>query len=159
MNLMGRITAAYMNVGRECVATHVFLESRAKKGVGICFVGECWVARSGSGTQSHPDYVILGHATKGTMVVSFVRKDLVDRVELVVATARAVVVEVGSCRVGGVYGQCGIGVDAMKDWLDSMTGWIGGGDWGLLGDWNAHCHTWSLDGRSGPRVRVLAEWV
>ena len=29
----------------------------------------------------------------------------------------------------------------------------------LLGDWNAHHHTWSLDGKSGPRGRVLAEWV
>ena len=87
---MGRITAEYMNVGRGCVATHVFVESCAKKGMGICFVGECWVARSVSGTQSHPDYVMLGHATKGTKVVSFVRKDLVDGVELVVATARAV---------------------------------------------------------------------
>ena len=34
-----------------------------------------------------------------------------------------------------------------------------GGDWVLLGDWNAHHHTWSLDGKSGPRGRVLAEWV
>ena len=83
------------------------------------------MARSGSETQSHADYVMLGHATKGTKVVASVRKDLVDGVELVVATARAVVVEVGGCRVGGVYGKCGIGVHAMKDWLDSMTGWIG----------------------------------
>ena len=29
----------------------------------------------------------------------------------------------------------------------------------LLGDWNAHHHTWSLDGKSGPGGRVLAEWV
>ena len=29
----------------------------------------------------------------------------------------------------------------------------------LLGDRNAHHHTWSLDGKSGPRGRVLAEWV
>ena len=29
----------------------------------------------------------------------------------------------------------------------------------LLGDWNAHHQTWSLDGRSGPGGRVLAEWV
>ena len=156
---MGRIFAAYMNVGRGCVATHVFLESCAKKGVGICFVGEYWVARRGLGTQSHPDYVMLGHATKGTKVVSFVRRDLVDRVELVVATARAVVVEVGGCRVGGVYGKCGISVHAMRDWVDSMTGWIGGGDWALLGDYNAHHHKWSLDGRSGPGGKVLAEWV
>ena len=29
----------------------------------------------------------------------------------------------------------------------------------LMGDWNAHHHTWSLDGKSGPGGRVLAEWV
>ena len=29
----------------------------------------------------------------------------------------------------------------------------------LLGDWNAHHHMWSLDGKSGPGGRVLAEWV
>ena len=68
-------------------------------------------------------------------------------------------VEVGGCRVGGVYGKCGVGVHAMRDWLGKLEGWIGGGDWVLLGDWNAHHHTWSLDGKSGPGGRVLAEWV
>ena len=34
-----------------------------------------------------------------------------------------------------------------------------GGDWVLLGDWNAHRHTWSLDGKSGPGGRVLPGWV
>ena len=29
----------------------------------------------------------------------------------------------------------------------------------MLGDWNAHHHTWSLVGRSGPGGRVLAQWV
>ena len=156
---MGILSVAYMNVGRGCVATHVFLESCARKEVGICFVGECWVVLAGSGTQSHPDYVMLGNAGKGTKVVVFVRRDLVDAVQLVAATARAVVVEVGGCRVGGVYGKCGVSVHAMENWLGALEGWIGGGDWVLLGDWNAHHHTWSLDGKSGPRGRVLAEWV
>ena len=29
----------------------------------------------------------------------------------------------------------------------------------LLGDWNAHHHMWSLDGKSGPGGRVLVKWV
>ena len=148
-----------MNVGRGCVATHVFLESCARKGVGICFVGKCWVALTGTGTQSHPDYVMLGCAGRGTKVVVFVRRDLADGVQLVVASARAVVVEVGRCRVGGVYGKCGVNVHAMKEWLGTLEGWIGWGDCVLLGDWNAHHHMWSLDGKSGPGGRVLAEWV
>ena len=94
---MGILKVAYVNVGRGCVATHVFLESCARKEVDICFVGECWVARDGNGTQSHPDYVMLGSASRGTKVVVFIRKDLVDGVSLVAATARAVVVEVGGC--------------------------------------------------------------
>ena len=148
-----------MNVGRGCVAAYVFLESCAWKEVDICFVGECWVARDGNGTQSHPDYVMLGSVRRGTKLVVFIRKGLVDGVSLVAATARAVVVEVGGCRVGGVYGKCGVGVHAMKDWLGCLEEWIGGGDWVLLGDWNAHHHTWSVDGKSGPGGRVLAEWV
>ena len=112
---MGILSVAYMNVGRGCVAAHVFLESCARKGVGICFVGECCVALTGNGTQSHPDYVMLGNASTGTKVVVFVRKDLVDAVLLVATTARAVVVEVGGCRVGGVYGKCGVSVKAMED--------------------------------------------
>ena len=114
---------------------------------------------TGSRTQSHSDYVILGSATKGTKVVAFVRRDLVDSVELVVTTARAVVVVVVGCRIGGVYGKCGIGVHAMQDWLGLLAGWNRGGDWVFLGDWNTHHHTWSLDGRSGPGGRVLTEWV
>ena len=148
-----------MNVGRRCVARHAFLESCARKEVGICFVGECWVALAGSGTQSHPDYVMLGSASRGTKVVVFVRKDLLDGVSLGAARARVVVVEMGGCRIGGVYGKCGVGVHAIGDWLGFLEGWIGEGDWVLLGDWNAHHHTWSLDGRSGPGGRVLAECV
>ena len=148
-----------MNVGRGCVASDVFLESCARKGVEICFVGECWVAMSGNGTQSHPDYVMLGSASRGPKVVVFVTRDMVDGVNLVAATARAVVVEVGGCRMARVYGKCGVGVHAMRDWLCTLEGWIGGGDWVLLRDWNAHHHTWSLHAKSGPGGRVLVDWV
>ena len=137
---MGILKVAYMNIGRGCVAMDVFLESCAPKKVGICYVGECWVALTENGTQSHPDYVMLGSASKGTKVVVFIRKDLVDGVRLVATTARAVVVEVGACRVGGVYGKCGVSVHAMEDWLGILEEWIGEGDWLLLGDWNAHHH-------------------
>ena len=123
---MGILSVAYMNVGRGCVATHVFLESCPRREVGICFVGECWVALTGSGTQSHADYVMLGNAGKGTKVVVFVQMDLVDAVRLVAATACAVVVEVGGCRVGGVYGKCGVSVHAMENWLGTLEGWTGG---------------------------------
>ena len=114
---------------------------------------------TGSGTHSHPDYVMLKSATKGTKVVAFVKRDLVDSVELVVATAWAVVVEVGGCRIRGVFGKCGVGVHAMQGWLGSLARWIERGEWVLLGDWNAHHQTWSLDGRLGPGGRVLAGWV
>ena len=43
------------------------------------------MAITGSRTQSHPDYVMLESATKGTKVVVFGKRDLVDSVELVVA--------------------------------------------------------------------------
>ena len=82
-----------------------------------------------------------------------------DGVTLVATTARVVVMVVGSCRIGGVYGKCGEGVHKMRDWLCSLEGWVGGGKLVLLGDWNAHHHMWSLDGRLGPGGRVLAEWV
>ena len=127
--------------------------------MGICFVGECWVAVTGLGTQSHLYYAMLEYATKGTKVVALIRKDLVDSVQLVVATMQAVVVAVGGYRIGGIYEKCSVGVHAIQDYVGLLTGWIGGGDWVLLGIWNAHHHTWSLDGRSGPSGRVLAEWV
>ena len=117
---MGILKVAYMDVGRGCVATHVFLECCARKEVGICFVGEYWVTLTGNGTQSHPDYVMLESASRGTKVVVFIRKDLVDGVRLVAATARAVVVEVGGSRVGGVYGKCRVSVHAMEDWLGPL---------------------------------------
>ena len=80
------------------------------------------MALAGRGTQSHPDNTMLGSTSRGTKVVVFVRKDLVDGVSLVAATARVVVVEVGSCRIGGVYRKCRVGVHAMGDWLGSLEG-------------------------------------
>ena len=84
---------------------------------------------------------MLASPGRGTKVVVFVRKDLLDGVSLIATTARVVLVKVGGCRVGRVYGKCGVGVHAMRDWLGSLEGWIGGGDWVLLGDWNSHHHT------------------
>ena len=78
-----------------------------------------------NGTQSHPDFVMFGSASRGTKVVVFIIWDLVDGVHLVATTARVSVVEVGGSRVGGVYGKCGVGVHAMREWLASMEGWIG----------------------------------
>ena len=63
---------------------------------------------------------MLGSASRGTKVVVFIRRDLVDGVSLVAASSRAVVVEVGGCTVGGVYGKCGVGVHAMRDWLGCL---------------------------------------
>ena len=83
------------------------------------------------------------------------RRDLVDSVELVVAKVWVVVVGVVGCQIGRIYRECGIGVHAMQEWLGSLAGWIGEGDWVSLGDWNAHHHTWSPDGRLGPGGRVL----
>lgn len=40
-----------------------------------------------------------------------------------------------------------------------MVGLIGNRYCVLLGDWNAHHYTWSLDGNLGPGGRVLADWV
>ena len=80
------------------------------------------MAMAGNGTQSHPDYVMLGSASGGTKVAVFVRKDLVDEVSVVAATARVVVVEVGGCRVGGVYKKCGVGVHVMRDWQGCLEG-------------------------------------
>ena len=141
------------------MAMHVFLDSCARKEVGIHFVGEGRVAVASDGMQSYPDYVMLGSASRGTKVVLFIRKDLLDEVSLVATRAMVVVLEVGGCQVVGVYAKCGVGVHVMRDWLGSVEGWIGGGDWVVLGDWNAYYHTWSLDGRLGPGGRVLAEWV
>ena len=87
------------------------------------------------------------------------RRDLVDGVGLGMATAYVVIVKVASCKVGGVYGKCGIGVYDLKDWLVTMTGWIGGGERVLLGDWNANDNLWSLDGRLVPGRRVIAQWT
>lgn len=104
-----------MHVGRGCVSRHVFLESCARKGIGICFIGECWVVLARSGTQSRLDYVMLESTCRGTQVVVLMRRDLVDGVALVMASPRVVVVGVGSCRVGNVYVQCGTGVHAMRE--------------------------------------------
>ena len=127
--------------------------------MGICFVGECWVAVTGLGTQSHLYYAMLEYATKGTKVVALIRKDLVDSVQLVVATMQAVVVAVGGYRIGGIYEKCSVGVHAIQDYVGLLTGWIGGGDWVLLGIWNAHHHTWSLDGTSAKKISVVTRYI
>ena len=46
------VRVSYMNVGRSCDATHEFLEGCARNGVGVAFVGECWVEHIGGRVHS-----------------------------------------------------------------------------------------------------------
>lgn len=115
-----------MNIGRGCVVTHVFLESCARNGVGICFVGKCWVDRDGRGTQSHLDYVILGSVSRGTRVTAFVGKHITDAVQSVVTSASALIVVVGDVQIEGVYRKCGARVHEMGKWLQMLQGGVMG---------------------------------
>ena len=93
---VGEVEVAYMNVGRSCNATHEFLERCARGGVGVAFIGECWVERgSGRGTQSHPDYVRVGSVSVAQRVACFVLWTLVGVCQLVECAHRFVCVEVG----------------------------------------------------------------
>ena len=150
----------YMNVGRGCDATHEFLESCARRDVGVAFVEECWVERKGGGgTQSHPDYVWLGSVSVAQRVACFVLRSLVDVCRLVECADRFVCVEIGGVRIGGVYGRYGERVHDMERWLEGIREVVGVGRWVLLGDWNAHHSAWSLDGRNSPNGRVLRRWM
>ena len=151
---------AYMNVGRGCGATHEFLEWCARRGVGVAFVGECWVERKdGRGTQSHPDCVRLGGISVAQRVTCFVLRTLVDRCWLVECAHRFICVEVGGVRIGGVYGRCGERVHDMERWLEGIRKVVGVGRWVLLRDWNAHHHAWSLYEKGGPNGGVLKRWM
>ena len=77
------VRVAFMNVGRSCNGTHEFLESCARKSVGVAFVGECWVERAGGrGTQLHPDFVRLGSVSAAHRVACFVLRALLDMCRL-----------------------------------------------------------------------------
>ena len=154
------VKVAFMNVGRWYLATHEYLEWYARGGVGVAFVGECWVERrDGWGTQSHPDYVRLGSVSVAHRVACFVLRSPVDVCRLMECAYRFVCVEVGGVRLGGVYRHCGESVHGMEQWLEGIREVVGGRRWVLLGDWNAHHRAWSLDGRSGPSGRVLKRWM
>ena len=75
-----------------------------------------------------------------------------------ICTNRFVCVELGGVRFGGVYSKCGSRVHELSRWLDMIRGYVSGARWILIGDWNAHHESWSLDGRSDSVGRVLKEW-
>ena len=136
---VGCVRVIYMNAGKGVNATHEYLERCARGGVGIAFVGECWVERkSDKGTESHPDYVRLGTVSGGAKVAYHVSRSVADCCSLVSYTNRFVCVNLGSVRFGEVYSKCGASVHEMSGWLESIQGSIVGGWWILIGDWNAH---------------------
>ena len=98
----GNVRGMYMNVGRGVNATHEYLEGCARGGVGIAFVGECWVeCKSDKGTQSHPDFVRLGSVSGETKVACHVRRTMADYCSLFSCTNRFVCVELWGVRFGG----------------------------------------------------------
>ena len=154
------VRLGYQNVGGGTDATHEYLERCARGDVVIAFVGECWVEMvCGKGTQSHPDFVCIGGFLKGARVAVHVRKDWAHLVSIVHIDLRVVVLELGGVLVGGVYGKCGHTVHTASQWLRSIRKVVDGRRWVLLGDWNAHHRSWSLEGKEDSVGRVLAEWV
>ena len=120
----------------------------------------CWVERKGGrGTQSHPDFVRLGGVSAAHRVTCFVLRSLVGVCRLVECAHTFVCLEMWGVRVGGVYGRCGERVHDMERWLEGIRDVVGVGRWVLIGDWNAHHPTWSLDGTTGPSGRVLWGWM
>src|SRR4029077_1671450 len=89
------LLVCYQNVGGGCAAAHEFLEHCAGEGAGVVFVGEPWVDRGGSGSQSHPDFVLVGKVARGARVLGYVRRDLVDLVLVVTTESGFVCVGVG----------------------------------------------------------------
>ena len=105
---MKEVKVAYMNVGRGCDATHEFLEWCAHEGVGVAFVGECWLEhKEGRGTQSHPDFVPLGGISVAQRVACFVLWTLLDVCRLVGCAHCFVCMELGGVRIGGGMGDVG----------------------------------------------------
>ena len=122
----GGIRVMYMNVGRSTDATHEFLERCARGGVAVAFVGECGVEkRSGTGTQSHPNYVWLCSISGGGKVACHVRKDLVDFCGLVGCDNRFACVEIGGVRIGGCIVSVGLGHMRGSTGWDRSRNWSG----------------------------------
>ena len=124
----GGIRVMYMNVGRSTDATYEFLESCARGSIAVAFVGECWIEKtSGTGTQSHLDYVCLGSVSGGGKVACNVQRDLVDFCMLVGCENRFVCVEIGGVCITGVYSKFGAQVNEMLHLLGRIQELVGNG--------------------------------
>ena len=75
------------------------------------------------------------------------------------ASARAVILEVGGVQVGGVYGKCGVGSHEMGEWLRVLRSGVVGREWILLCDWNMHHSSWLLNGVETPTTAAHLFWV
>jgi len=68
--------AGHQNVAGQYEGTHTFLEWCKKRRMDIVFVGEVWVDKKGTGTQSHPSYTLGSKVEKGKRTMVYWRKKL-----------------------------------------------------------------------------------
>jgi len=145
---------AYQNVAGQYEGTHTFLEWCKKRRIDIVFIGEAWVDKKGTGTQSHPSYTLGSKVEKGKRTMVYWRKKLDGTVKVIKEDKRLALVEVWGHKLGGIYADGKLSGGAWKAWLESLNE----ADC-LVGDWNAHNQAWDPLNEDDTRGKDMEEWM
>ena len=98
------VQVAYQNVEGGAENTHAFLEWCREKEIGIVFVGEAWIEKNGRGTQTHPRFVLMTRAKKGTRVGTCMRKGMEEEMEVIKEEDNHIILqEKKKHKIAGVY--------------------------------------------------------
>jgi len=130
------------------------LEWCKKRRIDIVFVGEAWVDKKGTGTQSHPSYTLGSKVEKGKWTMVYCRKKMDGVVKIIREDKRLALVEVWSHKLGGIYADENLSGGKWREWLESLNEADG-----LVGDWNAHNQAWDPLKEEDTRGKDMEEWM
>jgi len=145
---------AYQNVAGQCEGTYTFLEWCKKRRIDIVFVGEVWVDKKGTGTQSHPSYTLESKVEKRKRTMVYWRKKMDGAVKVIIEDKRLALVEVWGHKLGGIYVDRKLSGGKWTEWLESLNE----ADC-LVGDWNAHNQAWDPLNENDTRGKDMEEWM
>jgi len=112
---------AYQNIAGKYKVTHMFLEWCKKRRIDIVFIGEVWVDKKRTETQSHLSYILGLKIEKGKQTIVYWRKKMDSVVKVIREDKRLALVEVWGHKLGGIYVDRKLSEERWREWLEVLN--------------------------------------
>ena len=116
-----------------------------------------WIPKGRVATINQMEYELVTEIQRYSRIAAYWKQGMGDMCEVIMDEDRAIGVKCERKRVVGVYIKGNNSRRGYGEWVERVVRNARTRDRMVIGDWNAHHESWSLDGGTNTNGRVLHE--